>query len=157
MVPAPTADPVALWRRRLAADRDDGYWLENTRRLIELASTRPAADLREEMKNYVYWVGVCASRPEVVDGPVLSEFVEQFARLAGNLGEPGDAGVVTALDRAVRMCATAGTPTTRLHLAKAAYFGSLHTESDRRHEALEAALGSAAPGSAAWADAVLAL
>jgi hypothetical protein len=157
MVQTAPGDPVTVWRNRLAADRDDAYWLENTRSLIEQARTRQAVDLRDDMKNYVYWVDVSASHPEHVDASVLSEFIEQFARLAANLGEPGDVGVVTALDRAIGLCAVADRPTTQLYLAKAAYFGSLHTESDKRYEALTAALASTVPGSSSWADVMLAL
>ena len=144
------------WRQKLAVARQDtGYWTANTRNLIEQMRSARASQLRGQMKNYAYWIGYSADNLQWVDFGLFSQFIESFARLAANLGEPGDAGVAAALDQAIELIATQGGSVTRLYLSKADYYRTLSNEDSQRREAILAAIAHATTGSAEWADAML--
>jgi tetratricopeptide (TPR) repeat protein len=159
VVPGPGGMPQSgpsAWRRRLARDRDRSYWRAGTEDLIAAMRSVPATDQRADLKNYANWMAVTAKRRPDVSGRLVAAFAGEFARVATTLGEAGDVGVIVALDQAIELVRSVGRPTTKLHLAKAACYGSLVNEHAERDAALTEAVRSTRPGTARWADAMLA-
>lgn len=158
MIETAAADPRE-WKRRLRMGRDGAYWREYTTLLLERARGRTAADLRPEMKHYVSWVDYSSRNHDSVDAELLTELIEEFARLITNLGEPGDASVsvLSALERSIELQERGGRPTSGLHLARASYLGTLANDSPEREAAIEKAVACAVPGSAEWARAKVSL
>jgi len=125
--------------------------------MIEQMRRGEVSNLRSMMKNYTYWIDRSARYPMYVDTRLFSGFVEQFARIAANLGEPGDAGVVTALDQAIDFVGRQSNPASHLHIAKARYYRTFANENGGRLSAIMAAISDSIPGHADWAEAMLEL
>lgn len=132
--------------------RNGDWWLRNTRLLIEIARTGNARTWHGEMGNFVHWIGICGQSPELCEPNVLADFVAEFARLAGSVGEAAVEGesVEQTLDRAIVMAEQRGQPVIPLFRAKAVYHRTRQTESPLRVAALDEALRRVEPGSDDW-------
>jgi tetratricopeptide (TPR) repeat protein len=152
-IDGPTKWSEALARRALRPSR----WVTRTRSLTDAARLRRAVELSPQFPEYVHWMAFTAAHPDSADALLLSEFVDQFARLATNLGQADGAtgDVVSALDAAIALQVRSGGAVTALYRAKASYFRSEYTESVERRDAIQAAIDSAAFGSEDWALATL--
>lgn len=125
--------------------------------MIGQIESSEASDLRSEMKNYVYWIDHSVRDPARVDSQLLAIFVDEFSRLAANLGEPGGVGVDTALDQAIGAAGGGTESTSRLYIAKARYYRTLINENDKRLAAIISAVSNSTLGSEEWAEAMLEL
>ena len=153
-------DPVRRWQARIARRAlSPERWVARTTQLIELTRHSHIAELAGQMGDYAFWIGFTARHPDAVIPSLLSQLVEQFARLTANLGrgQEHDGNVLRALDEAIALQLRLGAATTDLFLAKAAYLRAEHAESPTRLAALRAAVAHAKPGSSAWGDAMIAI
>lgn len=141
-----------------AAHRDREWWTRITEYYIGTARERSAEDLRGELSGFVDWVEFCARNREICEPALLTEFTQEFARLAANVGEGAteDRSVLVALDGVIELSRGAEPQIlSRLWRAKATYFRTRLTESDERRSALDAAIGYAEAGSAEWVGAMI--
>jgi hypothetical protein len=150
---------VDQWQARIAAHRyDAARWAVNVRGLIEDARAVSVRLIGDAYATYIFTVGEIAEHPGLVDADLVAAFFTEFGRLATNLGDPADdRGVEYALDRAIALQRGSGGDIAGLCLAKAAYLTTRATESRQRLEAIRTAVEASAPGTATWADAIVAL
>lgn len=152
-----TVDPVIRWQRRFAEDRGTEFWTVNTLQMIEQMKLGEVSTLRSMLKNYTYWIDRCSRHPVYVDAQLFGRFIDQFARIAANLGEPGDAGVVAALDQAIKLVGPEAASVSYLYIAKARYYRTIANENRERLSAIMAAISNSTRGGEGWAEAMLEL
>jgi tetratricopeptide (TPR) repeat protein len=148
-------DEWQLGVRAVAADPEG--WAIQTAFRITQTRTRPMAEIGEEYANSVYWMRRLATAPTIVSPDLLSAFVEELGRLAGNLGQPSRMDdVEAALRDAVDAQSAVGGSVSDLYLALASYLGTQAAETRERGRAIAAAVANAEPGTDEWGTAMIA-
>jgi tetratricopeptide (TPR) repeat protein len=132
-------------------------WAVQTRYRINQARVQPAAEIGEEYARFVYWTRRLADAPTSVPAALLSEFVEELGRLAGNFGQPDRMDdVEDALEAAIAAQSAVGGSVSGLYLALASYLGTQSAESPARGRAIDTAVANAEPGTDEWGTAMIA-
>ena len=152
---SPNTGSPPSWQQRLRDGRGRSYWARCTREFIHQMRSASPSEQRSALKNYANWIHYTAGRRADIRPTLLVSFTTEFARLAKVLGEPGDAGIIDALDRAIELTQSIGRSTAQLKLAKAACYGALVNEHEDRRSALVDAVDTAAEGGPVWAEAML--
>lgn len=139
------------------ARRDAAWWRRNTEFLIDTARRGEAKKWHEKMGDFVRWVDVCEENPRLCDPDALAQFIAEFARLAGSVGEADTAGqsVEMTLNRAIEIAGQRGQPTVPLYRAKAIYYRTRSVDSGERMLALNEALRLSEPGSDEWVGVII--
>jgi hypothetical protein len=137
--------------------KDSDWWLRITDELIEQSRRGTSADLLPLVPTYIEWVDTCARRVSLCEPHRLTTFVQEFARVASNVGEPDGAteSVLRAIDNAIRLTDDDTAVLAQLWRAKAIYFRTRSTESPPRLEALNTALKLTEVGSPEWTSTLI--